>query len=138
MSTQPNHIKITPVYASGRIVGKVQGREFCKVIQFSKHALRKPPALALSSDSLLQAENLGATSIKITDMESGRVYSCSIEHFRRYAFDLQRGGFENQKALPLDRWDVTGGKVARQTARNDETFSKIAKNAKQISFSWGK
>jgi hypothetical protein len=97
------------VFVGSRRVGAVVGKVFRKQIKFSKHALRTPPALALSNSSLAQAERLGATSIEITDTENGIAYRADIVHFRRFAFDLQRGGFEPQKALVLDRWSVTGG-----------------------------
>ena len=95
-----------PIYVGNRFVGKVKGNTFYKTVK-SNHYLTTPPALALSVDSLIQAERAGATEIEITDKKSGCIYFSTISHFRRYAFDLQRGGFEPQKALPLSYWTVT-------------------------------
>ena len=88
-------------------MGEVENGKFKKRIQFSKHALHTPPALALSVESIIQAERFGAQEIEITDVESGRVYSCSLEHFNRYSWKIQRGGFEPQRALALERWSVS-------------------------------
>ena len=101
-NTQPFQIRV-----SNHFVGEVTDGKFKKKIKFSKHALRTPPALALSVESLNQAEQVGAREIEIADLESGRVYSCSIEYFKQYAFPVQRGGFEPQMALVLQRFDVT-------------------------------
>ena len=103
-STKPN-----PVYAGGHVVGHVNDGKFCKSIKGSKHILHTPRAIALSVDSLRQAETLGAKTIEIRDKESKLIYRATIEHFKRFCFELRRGGFEPQKALVLDRWDVSGG-----------------------------
>ena len=96
-----------PIFAGSIYVGCVKNNRFCKAIVGSKHILHTPPALALAVESLTQAERAGATEIEITDKESGYVYFSTVSHFRRYAFDLQRGGYEKQRALVLERWTVT-------------------------------
>lgn len=98
---------IFQIHVAGRHVGEVTGGIFKKSILGSRHILRKPPALALSVESLTQAEQVGASEIQITDTESGRVYSCSIEFFKGNSFPIQRGGFEPQLALPIGKFDVT-------------------------------
>jgi hypothetical protein len=95
------------IFVAGHFVGTVEGGIFKKAIKFSKHALQKPPALALSVESMRQAEGVGARQIEITDKESGYIYSCTLEHFKRYSWQIQRGGFEPQRALALDRWTLT-------------------------------
>ena len=99
--------KTNQIRISNRYVGEVKNDNFEKKIQFSKHSLHKPPALALSVESLQQAEQFGAREIYITDIESGRVYSCTIDHFKSHAFPIQRGGFEPQLALILEQFDVS-------------------------------
>lgn len=108
----------TPILVNGKTIGKVTAGAFCKVIHGSKHLLRSPRAIALSTASLDAAAAAGANTIAITDVETGLVYSCTMAHFKRQAFDLQRGHFEPQRALTLDHWDVTGGKVAHQVEKN--------------------
>ena len=94
------------ITVSGRHVGEVKDGVFHKRIKASGY-LRNPPAICLSVDSLQQAERAGAVSIEVQDTETGRVYSSSIEHFKRYSFDVQRGGFELQRALIIERWELT-------------------------------
>lgn len=95
------------IFTSGRVVGKVVGDVFKKNIFGSRHILHKPCAIALSVESLNQAEKVGAHEIQITDKETGALYACPFERFKEYAFPIQRGGFEPQMALTLDRFDVT-------------------------------
>lgn len=95
------------IFTSGRVVGEVVGEVFKKNISGSRHILHKPRAIALSVESLTQAEKVGAHEIQITDKESGDLYTCPLDRFKEHAFPIQRGGFEPQMALPLDRFDVT-------------------------------
>jgi hypothetical protein len=99
----------TQVYShDGRVIGAVYGSVFRKVIAFSKHALRRPPALAVDECALLQAREAGAEEIRIKDSESGKVYSVSFPFFREHAFILNRG-FGRQYALPILYWTVRDG-----------------------------
>lgn len=107
---------ITKIWAGGRVVGEVAKGTFRKSVKSSTGFLHSPPAIALSVDSLNQAESVGASVIEVKDKETGRVYACTVTHFRTYAFDLQRGGYEAQKALPLSYWNVSGGTVTNTPA----------------------
>ena len=120
MSNDSTKIKEKPYHlqVANRFVGEVEDGKFKKRIQFSKHALHTPPALALSVESLVQAERFGAQEIEITDLESGRVFLCTLEHFKRYSWQLQRGGFEPQRAMALDRWTVTAPITYTQASAN--------------------
>lgn len=104
--TKPNGEQ-QPIYAGGRVVGEVHSAVFNKRIKGSLHMLRKPRAIALDVDSLRQAKEYGAATIRITDTESGAVYSCDMAHFYRHSFLLNRG-YGEQRAMILDRWTVTG------------------------------
>lgn len=95
------------IRVAGCKVGEVASGVFRKSISGSRHILRKPRALALSIESLKQAEQVGAVEIEITDKESRKVYSCSVEHFKEHAFPIQRGGFEPQLALLIGDFDIT-------------------------------
>jgi hypothetical protein len=94
------------IKVGGRVIGEVANGVFTKTIQGSRHMLKNPPAIALAVEALEQAIALGATSIQITDAESGRIYSCTIEHFQQFSFKVQRGGFEPQLGMRLERFDV--------------------------------
>lgn len=98
------------VFAGNRVVGEVKRGIFSKRIVASRHMLRTPRAIALDVDSLRQAKDYGAHTIRITDGETGRVYSADYEHFMRYSFELDRG-HGLQRALMLDRWTVTAGVI---------------------------
>lgn len=96
-----------PIRVAGRHVGEVVQGVFQKTIVGSRHILRLPPSIALSVESLEQAEEAGARDIQIRDNETGRLYMCTVEHFRRRAFPIQRGGFEPQLALLLEEFDIS-------------------------------
>ncbi len=95
------------IRVAGYKVGEVTSGVFKKSISGSRHILRKPRAIALAVESLKQAEQVGASEIQITDKETGKVYSCSIERFKEYSFPIQRGGFEPQLALPIERFNTS-------------------------------
>lgn len=113
-----------PIYLGSRIIGRVKNNTFYKTIR-SNHILHSPPGLALSVDSLVQAENAGATAIEIKDKELGNVYFSTISHFRRYSFDMQRGKFESQKCLPLSYWAITDTNVVAITHINTSDAPKV-------------
>jgi hypothetical protein len=93
--------------------------------------LRTPPSIALSIESLEQAEKFGASEIQVTDVETGRIYSCSIEHFKKYAPPIQHGGFEPQLALPLERFDISSSLVISTSPQNNGTVKRKIDNKKK-------
>lgn len=114
-STDSNH-KAIQIHVAGRQVGEVLNGVFKKTISASRHILRRPPAIALAVEALEQAEQAGAQDIEIKDIETGQLYTSTVEHFRRYCFPLQRGGFEPQIALPLERFAVSAPLVIASRA----------------------
>jgi hypothetical protein len=93
------------IYSGSKVIGEVNnGDTFQKRLESRRHFLRRPSAIALSLDSLEQAEKAGALFIKIIDLDSGRVFWTIIEHMRNKGFIIQRGGFEPQLALRLKDW----------------------------------
>ena len=105
-SQRPKKDKGKNVRVGRRVVGKVKNGVFYRNIQGSRHLLRMPPAIALAVECVEQAIRYGATAIEVTDKETGRVYHSTIENFQQYSFKLQRGGFEPQLALTLERWNT--------------------------------
>ena len=99
--------------ADGRVVGVVEGRVFKKRVRGSAHFLRTPLAIALDVETLGQAEDYGADSVEILDLETGRLFRASVATIRERGFRVDRR-FGEQVALPLDRWEVRGPGVARQ------------------------
>lgn len=103
----PNQSKLqVPIYSNEKLVGKVSKGKFKRRIKFSIHALRKPPALALSLEVLRQIEQAGTKEIELTDIESGRIFNTMLENFYLYAIPIHRGNFGRQLALPLNRWGI--------------------------------
>ncbi len=105
-STNSNHESFL-IRVAGHVIGEVVQDVFKKTITGSRHILQKPPSIALSVESLEQAERAGAREIQIKDRETGQLFSCTIDHFKHHAFPLQRGGFEPQLAMRLEEFDVT-------------------------------
>ena len=106
----------TPILRpDGKIVGAVVGDTFRKRVQSSKHFLRKPPAIAFDVSTLLDAQRAGATWVKVTDADTGRVYRASIHAVLQDGFAVNRG-FGAQVALPLSKWATDAEPVAAQLA----------------------
>lgn len=95
------------IFVGRRFAGKViYGDTFSKTVNGSEHFLRSPLAIAISVSALNMAKHHGARQLEVIDQETGLAYYADVVHFERYAFEIQRGGFELQKALPLNYWDV--------------------------------
>jgi hypothetical protein len=92
----------TPIFAGGRLIGKVQGDTFYKSIR-KNHYLRRPPAIAFDIESLDQAEQAGADKVQVTDREDGTTYISTIEHIRTRGNVFNRG-YGDQIYLVLDGW----------------------------------
>lgn len=105
-----------PVYRhDGRRIGIVKGDCFYKVVQGSKHLLRRPEkAWAFSLGVLHQAARLGAVTVQVCDVESGRVYRATIRDIWTRGFPVTYDPNDDQIALPLEYWEVSGGAEARQ------------------------
>ena len=110
---QPNSV---PIYrADGRaVVGRVEGDVFRKSARSSVHMLRRPRAWAADVDALDQARAAGAAWVEVLDLDTGAIYRAALVDFYRRGVTVNRG-HGPQLALPLDCWDVAGGR--RSTAR---------------------
>lgn len=117
--TQHRPTRHTPIYAPGRRhpIGHVVGGAFVKHIAFSRHALRRPRAIAFDASTLDDAERAGATIVEIYDTETGAVYRAAIATIRRAGFPVRRG-HGNQWALGLEHWSRNGAtpEAERQAA----------------------
>lgn len=97
----------TPIFTGGQVVGAVEGDEFRKTVQKSKHMLRLPPAWCLSVESLQQAEAAGAKRVVLFDTETGDTLTASLEFINLHGQPLERGGCEPQIRLDLRYWTRT-------------------------------
>jgi len=91
------------VRVGNKVVGKIVDGEFVKKVHSTKHFLHTPPAIAFDIDSLNQARNLGATRVKIIDLDTGVIYRVTIEVILKKGFLFNRG-HGDQIGLPLKIW----------------------------------
>ena len=108
-----------PIYrADGRvIVGRVEGDIFRKSpARSSVHMLRRPRAAwACDVDALDQARAAGAAWVELFDRDTGATYRVAMVEFYRRGLRIDRG-HGAQLALPLECWDVAGGRVTARPA----------------------
>lgn len=102
----------TTIKVFGRMVGKVKGSTFEKIVDSRSHFLRQPPAITVDCRSLEQAENAGAKDIRIIDKHTGKIYTTTIRYLRSAGWDLDRG-FGKQIALDLHKWSVNDKRQKR-------------------------
>lgn len=101
-----------PIYVHGRShpIGFVAGGVFYKQLR-AHHFLTTPPAIAFDRSTLVDAERAGATSIHITNSDTGATYAAGIDVVWRHGFPVKRG-YGDQIALALTRWSVNGAPAA--------------------------
>lgn len=102
------HPLSTPIYVRGRShpIGFVAGGVFYKQLR-AHHFLTTPPAIAFDRSTLVDAERAGATSIHITNSDTGATYEATIADVWRHGFDVKRG-YGAQIALALPKWTING------------------------------
>jgi len=88
----------------GRRVASVQYGALLISVHGSRHQLRRPPAWCILTSVLRDAERLGATTVRIKDLDAdGLTYSAPLAAFWRDGFRLNRA-HGDQRGLPLDFW----------------------------------
>jgi len=104
----------TPIRVGGKIVGEVIDDEFCKTLCGSIHFFYKLDCWAFDIDSLKQAEKAGASTVKITDKETGIVYRAAISTIWNRGFQLPDYGYGKQIALKKRFWSKGNEPVCEQ------------------------
>lgn len=94
------------IWAGGKVVGEVAEGKFIKRVRGSRHMLREPKGWAVDVQSLADAEELGAASVEIVDVETDVTYSATIARIQEKGFRLDRG-HGAQVAVPLRLWSVS-------------------------------
>lgn len=112
---QPSPTNNIPIYLRGRVIGRVEGDVFHKVLSKSRHFLRRPPAIAFDVSTLRDARQAGADRVRIVDRDSGDVYEATIDEIEEHGFPVRRG-YGDQVALSLGRWAVNGQAPTRAHA----------------------
>jgi hypothetical protein len=97
------------LWAGGRKVGEVRGEVYHKTVRTSRgHMLQKPPAWAFANSVLDEVERLGARTVVVEDLDTGRVWRAALADVRAHGFAVHRPGWEPQTGLPLGRWQQDG------------------------------
>ena len=98
----------TPIYVRGRSkpIGFVAGGVFYKQLR-KKHFLTRPPGIAFDRSTLRDAERAGASSIYITNSDTGDTFTATIGDVWRWGYSVNRG-YGDQIALALIRWSING------------------------------
>jgi hypothetical protein len=65
-------------FLNGKKIGEVSGEIFSKEIRGSKHIMRNPHAIFFDIQSLREVESLGAKYARVTDKETGNVYTAAL------------------------------------------------------------
>jgi hypothetical protein len=100
--------------ADGKVIGKICGETFRKVVRASKHFLHTPClAIANDLDVLASAKDAGARVCEIVDRESKHTYRATIEKIWQRGFHVDRN-HGAQIALALSEWNRDGEPTADQ------------------------
>jgi hypothetical protein len=94
--------KVYIMRVGNKITGQVIGDTFHKRIK-TNHILLSPPGLAVNTENLFTAQNLGAIYCHITNTETNIEYWITINEFLADGFRVDRG-YGLQKGLPFIRF----------------------------------
>lgn len=84
-------------------VYRIENATLKKSFTFSRHALKKPPALAVDLEIFQEAVSRGVKTVELYDRENNVFYTATVEQFRQHGFRINRG-FGEQIALHLKHW----------------------------------
>lgn len=101
------------ILIGNQIVGEVKNSVFSKRVHSSRHFLKKPASIAFSIETIEQAKSKGATKVEITDLDTGKIYTVSMELLLEKGFEIDRG-FGLQIALPLSYWQINEAPEKKQ------------------------
>ena len=94
-----------PIYVESKVIGEVTvAGEFQKHIDMSKHALRRPRAIAWTLSTLKDAEAAGAHAVLVIDRETGEEYRAPLSTVWRKGWPFNRG-HGDQWALRLEHFN---------------------------------
>lgn len=92
----------------GRVTGVVRGNVL-DVRKRKTHYIKKHKGYGISPQTLDEAEELGASEIRLSIIETGESWQVSIANFRKYAILDKLGNFPAQLFMPRMylRWIVS-------------------------------
>jgi hypothetical protein len=90
-----------PIYANGKMVGKVIGGTFYKnIYELRGHLLRKPPAIAFDEEIVRQLQSLDVKQIEVRVVDVDKVYKMPLWFVLARGFRFNRG-HGDQIGVPL-------------------------------------
>jgi hypothetical protein len=89
---------------NGRIVGKMEGRTFVRVVDPERHMLRSPAAWSHDNALLERLERAGCAAIRIDARNGSGVWYAPLTVIRAKGFAVNRAGWPPQTALVLSEW----------------------------------
>lgn len=98
----------------GRTIGRIQGREYHKLVTRPDQILRSPPGFGFDAWAMEQLVLPRVDRIVVTCRFDGRVYTADVATFRRYCLEIDRGA-GTQYVLPLGYWQEQGDAPAAPT-----------------------
>jgi hypothetical protein len=93
------------VKAGNNYIGYLQGNQFIKPVDGSKHQLKCPPAWAIDAEVFDREVKPHASEIVILDRKTGNRYLASVHSFDVKKKSLNRG-YGRQYYLPLSCWKL--------------------------------
>lgn len=94
----------TAVRHNGRIVGRMDGLTFVRVVDPDRHMLRRPMGWAHDDALLDRLEWAGCTGILIEDRSGTGSWFAPLTVIRSQGFAVQRPGWPAQTGLALADW----------------------------------
>ena len=94
----------TAVRHGGRIVGRMDGPTFVRVVDPARHMLRRPMGWAHDDALLDRLERAGCTAILIQDKGGTGSWFAPLTVIRSRGFAVQRPGWPAQTGLALADW----------------------------------
>ncbi len=91
----------------GRVIGRIVGREYRKLVSRPDQMLHAPPGFAFDAWAMDRLVLPRVERLVVDCRVDGRRYWVDVESFRRYRMVINRGA-GLQYALPLNYWQVTG------------------------------
>lgn len=110
---KPNKAAKLNIYVDGTVVGFVVADTFYKSVSRKQHFLTDPPAIAFAVTSLEDAADVGANWVQVYDRDKNITYYASLKRIWEDGFNVQRAGFEPQRALLLEKFTSTPEKTVQ-------------------------
>ncbi len=89
---------------NGRIVGKIEGKTFVRVVDPTRHMLRSPAGWAHDDALLDRLQAAGITGVRIEDRDGGGAWFAPLAVIRSKGFAVNRPGWPAQTGLVLSEW----------------------------------